>query len=94
MKITFRPSPAQVKSGTERSYAGTNKIDTSSRADLQVALRRVKNREALNMREVDALMKNGYDIHWQGEEAGLITIDGVNHNFKLHFDSLASNLIK
>ncbi len=90
MRITFK-SLSQLQSAKQRSYAGKNRIDTSSRNDLKIALRRIKEGNLVNMREADALMKNGYNVDWKGEERGIITIDGVAYNLNLQFDSLASN---
>jgi hypothetical protein len=91
MKIINRTTSFQALSTLGRSNADKNRRDASSQIDLTVALRRIKNRNQINMREAEALMKNGYNVSWKGEEEGVVRIDGKNYNFKLYFDSLESN---
>ncbi len=87
MRITNIIPTLQVKSRTERSYAGKNRIDTSSRNDLTTALRRIKAGDSLNTTEINALTKNGYDPQFNGEDKGTIHINGESHNFTVETDS-------
>lgn len=68
---------------SNRSYAEHNRKKQGSQEDLEVALRRVKEGNPLNIQEINALTQNGYNTRWKGEEEGIIYIDGKSIQFTI-----------
>jgi hypothetical protein len=73
-----------------RSSAENNRRATGSQSDLVLALDKFKKNNEITIlkkAEIDALIKNGYDPEWIGEEEGTIEIEGKKCGFYISADS-------